>query len=179
MKVSQDRSGASAFSQRLGYDGSMRVRLVVALAALSLGVVACNGGGSGTNPPAPPCKVPVKYQVLYPIPGATGVPDAPQQIVFALGGALNTTSNAAWNVILGPDTNGNNALNNGISLGALQTITAQQIPSPSAVPTIANPVFQSSVVGLTFNSKTNVFIFLNNLASGCSPVYTGASFVTQ
>ncbi len=155
----------------------MKKALFVYLAVLALGLTACNSGGNST-PNTGPCHIPVTYQVIYPIPSATNVPDAPQQIVFAMSSALNTSSSGSWNVILGPDTNSSDALNSGISLSTLQTITQQQIPSPSAPVTIPNPTYQSSVVGFTFNSMSTAYIFLNNLNSTCSPVYTGAHFTT-
>jgi len=145
--------------------------LAVALASLAL--AACGGGSSSVvaPTPGPTCAPGVQYQMLYPIPGATGVPDNPQQIAFAVGAPL-----PGWNLYL----NNVNSLNNSVStLATMQTITAQQIPQPAATPSFANPVYQSVTLSGGFSSGQTVYVWLNNLNSlTCTPLGPVGSFTT-
>ncbi len=152
----------------------MNIRSIAAwsgTAVLALSLAAC--GAFKNSVPTPPnpstCVLPagVQTQVLYPIPGATGVPDAPQQIVFAISTPLPN-----WGVATLIGNTGSYGL-------AFQTITAGQVPMPSATPSFANPIYVSSALTGSFPAATSVGVYLNNGASDCLPLTTGASFTTQ
>lgn len=110
----------------------------------------------------------VQTQLLYPKPGATAVPDAPQQIVFAISSPLPT-----WGAALLPPSGA------GIYANAFQTITAGQVPTPSATPSFANPIYVSSSLPGSLPAASAIGVYLNDLNSSCIPVTTGASFTTQ
>jgi len=154
----------------------MKIRSIAAWTAtaiLALGLAACSGLGRGT--PAPPvpstCALPagVQAQMLYPKPGATAVPDATIQVVFAISSPLPT-----WGVAVLPP-----AGNSGIYGNAFQTITAGQVPSPSATPSFANPIYVSSTFSGSLPAASLIGVYLNDLSSNCVPVTAGASFTTQ
>lgn len=149
--------------------------VVSALATCALAFAACGGGSPGlSNPtPGPTCSPGTTVQLIYPIPGATGVPDAPQQIAFAVGTALNSN----WNVYLNNASNGNGTL--GGQTVPLQTITAGQVPSPSATPSFANPVYQSVTLQGSLNAATTWYVWINNTAGNCTPLGPLGSFTTQ
>jgi hypothetical protein len=146
-----------------------------ALATCAVAFAACGGGSPGiTNPtPGPTCSPGTTVQMIYPIPGATGVPDAPQQIVFAVGTALSSN----WDAYLAPNSNGNG----GGYTNPLQTITAGQIPSPSATPSFANPVYQSITLpsSLAPPSGATWYVWINNTAGNCTPMGPLGSFTIQ
>lgn len=109
----------------------------------------------------------VQTQVLYPIPGATAVPDSTVQIVFAISTPLPGWG-AAWSTT--------NSANYGLGF---QTITASQVPSPSATPSFANPIYVSSTLTTSLPAASLVGVYLNDLGSNCTPVTANASFTTQ
>jgi len=112
--------------------------------------------------------------MIYPIPGATAVPDAPQQIVIAVPSALSTSLNA----IVDNSTSQTDANVNGFYASLFQTIQPSQVPQPAATPSFANPIYESSAVGVTFKSATTLYVFLNDEASNCLPTQF-SSFTTQ
>ncbi len=143
--------------------------LVVAVLALT----ACNGGSSGSSGPVPPCSLPSPFQVIYPIPSSAGVPDNPQQLVFATatGGSLT-----GWNAFL----NNVNSLNNaGQTIATAQAITAAQVPAPAAKPTFSNPQYWSITLATGFNAGNTIYVWLNNLNSTCNPTGPVSSFTVQ
>lgn len=153
----------------------MKLRVVSLLVGVgTLALVACGGGGGTTfvgPTPGPTCAPGVTYQMIYPIPGATAVPDNPQQIAFAVSAALS-----GWNVVL----NNANSLTNSVGTGAeLLTITAGQVPSPSATPSFPSPVYQSVALNGGFSSGQTIYVWLNNLNSNCTPIGPVGSFTTQ
>ena len=152
----------------------MKIRSIAAwtgTAALALLLAACGQiTGNAPSPPAPStCVVPsgVQTQVLYPIPGATAVPASTVQIVFAISSPL-----PGWGAAWSTNTNANYGL-------AFQTISAGQVPSPSATPSFANPIYVSSTLTTGLPAASVVGVFLNNLNSNCIPVSANASFTTQ
>ena len=154
----------------------MKIRSIAAwigTAALAFGLAACGQLTGGVPTPSNPvtCVLPtgVQVQLLYPIPGATAVPDAPQQIVFAISTPLPT-----WGVAVLPPGN-----SNGIYGAVFQTITAGQVPSPSATPSFASPIYVSSTLSSSLPAASLIGVYLNNLNSDCLPVTAGASFTTQ
>ena len=140
---------------------------------LALGLAACGSfNGSVPTPPNPStCVLPtgVQTQLLYPIPGATGVPDAPQQVVFAISTPLPN-----WGAAVQPPSP-----NQGVYGFAFQTITAGQVPTPSATPSFANAIYVSSTLPGALPAASLIGVYLNNLGSDCIPVTAGASFTTQ
>ncbi|HTZ55544.1 MAG TPA: hypothetical protein VMB20_10820 [Candidatus Acidoferrum sp.] len=147
------------------------------LATSAVAFAACGGGGNTiTNPtPGPTCAPGTTVQMIYPIPGATGVPDAPQQIVFAVGTALPNI----WNAYLSNASSGNGTVN-GYTAG-VQTITAAQVPSPSATPSFANPVYQSVTLSgsLAPPTGTTWYVWINDTAGNCTPLGPLGSFTIQ
>jgi hypothetical protein len=147
---------------------------VSALAICAVAFAACGGGSSNVTPtPGPTCSPGTSVQMIYPIPGATGVPDAPQQIVFAVGTALSSN----WDAYLAPSSNGSN----GGYTNSVQTITASQIPSPSAKPSFANPVYQSVTLSGSLAPPTGAtwYVWINDLSGNCTPMGPLGSFTIQ
>jgi len=151
--------------------------VVSALATCALALAACGGGSPGiTNPtPGPTCSPGTTVQMIYPIPGATGVPDNPQQIVFAVGTALSTN----WNLYISNASNGNGTVS-GQTPAAFQTISASQVPSPSATPSFANPVYQSVTLSTGLSpSGSTWWVWVNNTSGNCTPMGPVGSFTIQ
>ena len=140
--------------------------------ALALTLAACGGGGGGSSNPSGPCTLPSQVQMIYPIPGATNVPDAPQQFVFAESAYLP----GSWNAFV----NNTNSLNGSAStVATVQNISASQVPQPSATPSMANPVYQSISLQAGFASQQTIYAWLNDTASSCTPTGPVGSFKTQ
>ncbi|HEY5257399.1 MAG TPA: hypothetical protein VIJ12_03380 [Candidatus Baltobacteraceae bacterium] len=153
----------------------MKMLFAGAMVVGILALAAC--GATGNNGPAPSqtsCPIPTGAQMIYPIPGATAVPDAPQQIVIAVPSALSTSLNA----IVDNSTSQTDANVNGFYASLFQTIQPSQVPQPAATPSFANPIYESSAVGVTFKSATTLYVFLNDEASNCLPTQF-SSFTTQ
>jgi hypothetical protein len=151
----------------------MRKLLRPAFAAFALALAACGGNGLGggtTIPAGGPCTFSGLTQLIYPIPGATNVPDAPQQIVFA----VSQLFPSSFDVLINNDPNPSNA---GNGVGAFfQQIQQAQIPQPSATVTITNPLYESAAIGVSFPHAT-YYVFLNDSATNCTPTSAG-SFTT-
>jgi hypothetical protein len=145
------------------------------LALCALTFAACGGNGNTfTNPtPGPTCSPNTTVQLIYPIPGATGVPDAPQQIVFAVATPLPSI----WDAYIAPSSTGSNG---GYTSG-LQTIPATSIPSPHATPSFANAVYQSVTIGgsLAPPTGTTWYVWINDTAGNCAPLGPLGSFTIQ
>jgi hypothetical protein len=149
--------------------------LPVALAACAIALAACNSNNPYTyTPPSPgpTCSPGESVQMVYPIPGATGVPDSPQQLVFAVASPLPNN----WNAFL---NNADSYSNGAYTVAGMQTIAASQVPSPAASPAIAKPVYQSIVLTNGFSSGVTVYVWLNNASSTCTPLGPLGSFTTQ
>ncbi len=150
-------------------------RLFVGLGLSLCAVVfaACGGGATVLEPtPGPTCSPSETVQMVYPIPGATGVPDNPQQFVFVVAAPL-PTYNAIFNSV--------NSLSGGFATYAtMATITPGQVPSPAATPAIANPVYQSITLprGLSPSGST-WYVWVNDTTSNCTPLGPLGSFTIQ
>lgn len=145
-----------------------------AFAILAMAIAACGGGGTTIQAPTPgpTCSPGETVQMIYPIPGATGVPDNPQQFVFAVALPLPDT----WNAYI----NNTNSLNGSAeTVAGMETIPASNVPSPSATPTISNPYYQSITLTGGFTSGVTVYVWLNNESSNCTPLGPLGSFTTQ
>ncbi len=92
-------------------------------------------------------------QLIYPIPGSTNVPDAPQQIVFA----TSQLFPSGFDVLINTDPNPNNATNG--SAVFFQRIQQAQVPQPSAALTISNPFYESAATSASFPHGT-YYVFL-------------------
>jgi hypothetical protein len=146
------------------------------LGALLLGVAflaACNGGGSTLQPQLVliPCTLPsgTLVALAYPEPGATAVPTSPGQVVIALSTPLPNT----WQVVL-QYPSGYLGWE-----GLLNAIAPASIPTPYAVPTFANPTYESSGLTSALPPNTTVTVLLNNQGSACNQFPPIGSFTTQ
>jgi hypothetical protein len=144
--------------------------LALGAALLAVGLAACGGGGN-TTPAVIPCVLPSGEQIslAYPIPGATGVPDSPGQIILAESVALPNS----WQIILSL-ANGSAANAEGVVLTA-----ASPLPTPFATPAFANPIYQSSALTSGLASATTLIVLLNNQASNCNGLINLGQFTTQ
>jgi len=147
-----------------------------AFAVSACAIAACGGGTTVVTPgPGPTCSPGETVQMVYPIPGATGVPDNPQQIVFAMASPLPSS----WDLAI----NNSDVLNanTAFTIAGMQTITAGQVPSPSATPAIPNPVYQSVTLASGFTSGQTIYVWLNDraAANNCTPLGPLGSFTTQ
>jgi hypothetical protein len=146
-------------------------------ACTAIAVAACGGGGGSTySPPTPgpTCAPPsgVQWQLIYPAPGATKVPDALSELVFAASSPLPSSWGAAVNT--------SSSLNGSVpTYNGLQTISASQVPTPSATPAFANPVYQAIPLVNSLPSGATIYVWLNNTASNCTPAGPLGSFQTQ
>jgi hypothetical protein len=148
-----------------------------ALAMCAVAFAACGGGSTNVTPtPGPTCSPGTTVQMIYPIPGATGVPDAPQQIVFAVATPLPNI----WNLYISNASNGNGSVN-GYTAAGFQTISASQVPSPSATPSFANPTYQSVTLtgSLGPPGGTEWWVWVNDSAGNCTPMGPVGSFTIQ
>jgi hypothetical protein len=148
-----------------------RCAFLIALVAAAASLTGCGGGiGASLNAPIP-CLFNGQSQLVYPIPGATGVPDAPQQIAFATSRLFPSTFEARVN----NDPNPNAAT--GGAGAFFQHINQAQVPQPSATPAFSNALYESAMISASFSHGT-YYVFLNDTLGGCTPTSAG-SFTTQ
>jgi len=154
----------------------LRVLGLFGTAVAALALAACGGGGSSPTPTTPPlCAIPGgTVQMVYPIPNATAVTDALQQVVFAVSTPLPANT---WNAFLSSSTSLNNVFAQTVATAA--QISASQVPSPAATPSFANPVYESITFVNALPSATAVSIFLNNATSSCTPTGPIGTFTTR
>ena len=143
--------------------------LTVAVAAFVL--AACNSSNPNVLPtPGPTCSPGnIQTQLIYPAPGATGIPDAFGQVIVASSPSPLPTS---WNVVVVTAISPS-----GVSGNTFQPATPP-FPTPNATPSFSSPQYQSSAFGQNFPGEV-VTVFLNNTASTCTPVGPLGSFTTQ
>jgi hypothetical protein len=130
---------------------AMPVGLFVVSSALLLG--GCGGGSGLSNSGA--CALPngVQTALVYPAPGATGIPDNFGLVVLGSTAPLPPTYQA--HVV--NSTRQDALLFDGMSA------PPNPLPVPNAPPAFANPVYQASVnPGHTFAAGTTVTVYLNN-----------------
>lgn len=140
--------------------------------AAGIAVAGCGGSYGGiTIPGSGSCLFSGLTQLIYPIPGATNVPNAPQQIVFA----TSQLFPSGFDVLISSDSNPNNAVNGTDAF--FQRIQASQVPSPSAALQISNPFYESAALSTSFPHGT-YYVFLNDSRVSCTPTSAG-SFTTQ
>jgi len=155
-----------------GMRTSLNLGALAAIVGLSL--AACGGGGGGSVTPPAPCVLPATVQMIYPVPGSTGVPDNPQQFVFAESAYLP----GSWNAYV----NNANSLSGAIPTAAtVHNITAAQVPQGSATPSpsLGTPVYQSIALLNGFAAGQSIYVWLNDTGSSCTPSGPVGSFTTQ
>ena len=105
--------------------------------------------------------------LVYPAPGATGIPDNFGVVVFGSTSALassfdafivnNTTGNSGYYNVLGAPPN--------------------PLPLPAATPSFANPVYQSSGnPRITWFAGSSLTVYLNDTGSNCVPTLNLGTF---
>jgi hypothetical protein len=157
--------------------GGVQSRKLLLPGAVLAGVAAaalasCGGGGSSpsTSGTPGPCSQPGEVVMVYPAPGATAIPTLMPGIVFgAPGGALGGTSQA----LLAPS--------GGTTTATFLPVTAapSPLPTPNALPTFANPVYQiSGSNGSLLPSGTALNVYYNDYSTSCTPTLLG-TFTTQ
>jgi len=134
-------------------------------------LTACGGYNSGSYLTPIQCLYNGQSQPIYPIPGATNVPDAPGQIVFAVSRLFPST----FQVLIHNDPNPNTATAG--TAGSFQQINQSQVPQPSATPKISNALYESASISASFPRAT-YYVFLNDTLGGCPPT-TAGSFTTH
>ena len=107
--------------------------------------------------------------LAYPVPGASGVPDSPGQVVIAASTALPNS----WQVVLQFPYGGL------LPEDLLNTVAPAAVPTPYATPSFANPVYQSSGLTSALPAATTVNVLLNNQASNCNSFPSVGTFTTQ
>jgi|GEM_PF-1489714 len=167
-------SGASLMRQSKGARAARRTARLTRAALIALTIAAltaCSGYSGGVTLPQIQCLYNGQSQLIYPIPGASNVPNAPGQIVFAVSRLFPST----FQVLVHNDPNTNTATAG--TAGFFQQISQSQVPQPSATPNISNPLYESATVNATFPHAT-YYVFLNDTLGGCTPASAG-SFTTQ
>jgi hypothetical protein len=134
-------------------------------------LAACGGLATSGTVPVIMCVLPAGTQVAlaYPVPGATGVPDSPGQIVVAVSSPLPAT----WQVVV--EVPGQVATG-----GALLTaILPSAIPTPYATPSFASPAYETSGLTGSLPAASTVQIGLNDESSDCNSYPLIGSFTTH
>ncbi|HTV73371.1 MAG TPA: hypothetical protein VME66_06700 [Candidatus Acidoferrales bacterium] len=140
--------------------------------AVSLSVAAC---GPQSSPTPGNCNPPngVQTVLVYPAPGATGIPDNFGEVIFASTGTGLSASDQAF--LVDNSTSGEQEY-------AFATVTAwsSPLPSPAATPPFANAVYQSSASTVAeFPEGHNFTVVLNNANSNCFAGTSYGSFTLQ
>ncbi|MEO9263653.1 MAG: hypothetical protein ABI282_06130 [Candidatus Baltobacteraceae bacterium] len=149
------------------------------LGAATLALAACNsnnGGGGLVGPtPGPTCgPAGLSSQMVYPLPGATNVPDTTTELVIAVSTPL---ANNTYNLALTGTNNFSSQTGN-----PLAQISASQLPAGSGPTTIVNPTYEAVSLINSLPAATQISLFLNipNDPNNCTPqTIPGASFTTQ
>lgn len=140
---------------------------LLALAAAAL-LASCGPGPSNATPGTCGSAF-TSFAVVYPAPGATGIPDNLPGIVFATSGGLAATSQA----LLVP------AGSSVFLPFAYVAAAPNPLPSPNAPPSFANPVYQESAsAGTILPAATLVSVYFNEANSNCTPGLL-STFTTQ
>ena len=151
----------------------MTRRMLFGLLGVAAVVVAgCNSGAtSGTSSP---CGFPVGTSsvLVYPAPGATGIPDNVSVIVLGSTAALP----GAYGTLLVNNSSQNSVFFNQVAAAP------NPLPLPNAIPSFANPVYQSSgnpQGSVTFVAGSSVSVYLNNTSGACTPTLLLGTFTVQ
>jgi len=135
---------------------------------LALTLAACNSGSNSSTPSNfPSCKAPGSFVAVYPINGATNVPDGTQNVYVASSVALGSQF---MNVIA---VNGGNFPGNQFS-----QVPLSQIPTPRTKPSFANPIYYVTAVGSLSTATTYAMGLNNTNIQNCVPTQY-MQFTTQ
>ncbi len=137
---------------------------LVAATALGLGLAACNNGSNNSFNPGN-CTPPGTTVMVYPIPGATGVPASTQTIYVA--SVSSALANGNYGTAIAPP-NGLPVYNG----GNFVRVSPSAVPKPAASPSFANPFYYSSNVGGLSGGSTYSIGFNQNVT--CIPTNLGA-----
>jgi len=141
-----------------------------ALLAISAAMAAGCGGSNSNYPPG--CSLPggTTTVLVYPAPGATGIPENFGAVVFGSSKALPLSFDA---FVLN-NTTGNYSYYNTLGAGP------NPLPSPAATPSFANPVYQASGnPGVTWFAGSLLTVYVNDTGSNCVPTLTLGTFHVQ
>ncbi|MBV8245842.1 MAG: hypothetical protein JOZ38_07975 [Candidatus Eremiobacteraeota bacterium] len=144
---------------------------LLALAGIAA-FTACSGSSTNNSTTTPACNPGTNVAMIYPIPGATGVPDALGYVVLDVSGSTGLGTN--WNLFLAPTNSSTVVSTSGLSVTA---------PSPAPTPSSA-PGYSPGTVEFAATSAlapaTTYQVFINDLSSTCTatPVQN-ATFTTQ
>jgi hypothetical protein len=133
----------------------------IGLTVLVLSAALASGCNSSSNNP-PQCTPPngIRTVLVYPAPGATGIPDNVGVVVFGSTSALPSSFDA----FIVNNTTGNSGYYN------LLGVPPNPLPSPAATPSFASPVYQSSGnPGITWFAGSSLTMYLNDTGSNCVP----------
>jgi hypothetical protein len=141
-------------------------------AASALLLAGCGGGNSLTTSGqcAPPSGT--QLALVYPAPGATGIPGSFGLVV--LGSTAALPSSYQVHVV-------DNAHQNALLFGNMSA-PPNPLPTPNVAPAFSDPVFQASVnPGRTFAAGSTVTVYLNNESgnSYCLATLDLGSFVVR
>jgi hypothetical protein len=150
---------------------SYRLLSCLAVAAAALALTACNGNSTPSAPPGP-CPTPTADTtvLVYPAPGATGVPGTFGQVIVASTTALPSKYGVLVTDAVNPAPGG--------VLGASFTAVSPPFPTPNATPSFGSPQYQSSAFNGVFASGQGVTVYINDPSSNCSPVGPIGTFST-
>lgn len=134
-------------------------------------LAACGGGTAAAPSMTTSCLFSGLSQMIYPIPGATSVPDIPAQVVFA----TSQLFPASFQLRLATTNSAGAALAG--QAAVFTQITAAQVPQPSATLQISNPYYEAATFATPFSSGTQ-YAFFNDSLYSCTPTLQG-SFTAQ
>ncbi len=149
----------------------MKRFVILAITAVAVSLAACNNGNTNPPAPGPTCSPPngIQSALVYPAPNSTAIPDSFGQIIIGSTAALPSSWNVVVTTAISPA---------GVGGGNFTTATPP-FPTPTATPSFASPVYQtSSFSGGNFPGEV-VTVYLNNTSTTCTPLGPIGSFTTQ
>ncbi len=150
----------------------MKRTLSFAALAVTLSLVACNGGGGYGNPPGygMNCIPPTNTVLVYPKNNATGVPDNTTTVYIAVPSVLPAPSTQFDTNLVGPPSYGSQLT------GGFTAVSYGSIPTPNTVPGYSNPQYYASTLTYSLVAATSFDVYWNNLNSACNST-TSASLL--
>ena len=148
----------------------MRISLLFIALLAVIGSTGC-GGSNNNNTPTVDCVLPsgTSVTLVYPVPGATAVPDSLGSVILAVKPALPV----GWQVVLGSSSSTYFG-------GVLTTGTPVPLPTPIAATPAGATLQYSTFVGTGGLAADTVFqVGLNNTNASCNTFPTFGSFTTQ
>ena len=134
-------------------------------------LAACSGNPNNYNSANLTCGAPTgQVALVYPAPGATGIPDNFQGVIFGSTSGLSSSYQAV--VVPAGSSQGTQL--------APVAIAPSPLPSPYATPSFANPNYQESASGgYVLPAATQISVYLNDLNSNCQPRALLGTFTSQ